>query len=71
MYRGKEILGPSELGLEFRGLPALGPGMKVSGTDMNYVNESWERVWGRNKKVKDHYDELIIHMVGKESRTET
>jgi alpha-glucosidase len=62
MYRGQEIVGPSDLGLEFRGKPVLGPGMKVTGTEINYVNESWERVWGKNKLVVDQYDELIIHL---------
>ncbi len=61
-YRDQEILGFSELGLTFRGLPALGPGMAVKGTRANSVNESWERIWGRNKMATDHYNELVIHM---------
>ena len=62
LYRGQEILGPSALGLECRGLPVLGPGMKVTGTDIRFVNDTWERVWGRRKKVTDHYNELTIHL---------
>ncbi len=61
-YRGQEILGPSDLGLEFRGLPPVGPNMKVTGTDIKYVDESWERVWGRSKNVIDRYDELTVHL---------
>jgi alpha-glucosidase len=63
VYNGQEIIGLSELGLEFRGLPALGPGMKVTGTETSYVNENWERAWGRNKKVIDRYHELIVQLV--------
>ena len=62
VYRDLEILGFSQLGLQFRDLPALGPGMRVTGTQTGYVNESWERVWGKHKKVIDHYNELIIHL---------
>ena len=61
-YRGQEIVGPSDLGLECRNLPALGPGMKVTGMDRKQVDESWERVWGRSKKVLNRYTELVIHL---------
>ena len=64
-YKGQEIIGRSELGLEFRDLPDLGPGMKVLGTDTRQVNESWERVWGRNKQVIDSYHELIVRLASK------
>lgn len=62
-YKGQEILANSELGLEFRDLPALGPGLKVLGTETREVNESWERVWGKNKKVIDSYHEMIVQLV--------
>lgn len=64
-YQGQEIIGNAKLGLEFRGLPALGPDMKVLGTETSYVNESWERVWGRKKKVLDSYHEMIVQLVNK------
>ena len=67
-YRGLEILGPSGLGLEFRDLPAVGPGMKVVGTGIRHVNENWERVWGRNKRVTDQYDELTIHLENEKNK---
>ena len=61
-YKDQEIIGNAELGLEFRDLPALGPGMKVIGTETSNVNESWERVWGKNKKVIDNYNELLVKL---------
>jgi alpha-glucosidase len=67
-YKGQEIIGRSELGLEFRGLPPLGPGMKVAGTENKQVNESWERVWGRDKKVMDHCNELTVHLAGEKNK---
>ena len=67
-YKGQEIIGRSELGLEFRGLPPLGPGMKVAGTENRQVNESWERVWGRDKKVMDHFNELTVHLASEEAK---
>ena len=36
--------------------------MKVVGTETSYVNESWERVWGKNKKVIDSYNELTVQL---------
>ena len=66
-YMDQEIIGNSALGLEFRDLPALGPGMKVTGTETSYVNESWERVWSKNKKVIDSYNELIVQLADEKS----
>lgn len=68
VYKGHEIIGNSELGLEFRDLPAMGPGMEVLGTETRQVNESWERVWGKNKKVLDSYNELIVQLANKADR---
>ena len=68
VYKGQEILGPSELGLEFRDLPALGPGLRVTGTETRNVNDSWERVWGKNKKVIDNYNELIVHLASEANK---
>jgi len=68
VYRGDEIIGSSELGLEFRDLPAMGGGMEVLGTETRQVNESWERVWGKNKKVLDSYNELTIQLASKTDR---
>ena len=41
-YKELELIGNAELGLEFRDLPALGPGMKVIGTETSQVNEILE-----------------------------
>ncbi len=61
-YKDREIVEYSELGLEFRDLPALGGGMTVAGTVVKHVDETWERVWGRRKTVKDQYNELIVQL---------
>jgi hypothetical protein len=61
-YKDHEIIGNSGLGLEFRDLHALGSGMKVTGTGTSYVNKSWERVWGKNKKVIDSADSRQDHI---------
>ncbi len=37
--------------------------MKVAGTEARFVNEGWERVWGKNKKVINSYNELTVQLV--------
>jgi len=64
-YKGQEIIGSANLGLEFRNVSTMGPGMKVLGTETRQVNDSWERVWGKNKKVIDSYKELIIQLASR------
>lgn len=62
LYREREIVAFSELGLELRDGPALGPGMRITGTQTRRVEERWERVWGKNKVVIDRYNEGIVQL---------
>jgi alpha-glucosidase len=56
--KGQEIIGPSLLGLEFRDMPDLATDLRILGKRKRQVDETWERVWGRNKSVRNHYNEL-------------
>lgn len=63
-FKGKEIVGSSMLGLEFRNMPDLVTDLTVSGTERYQIDKTWERVWGRNKTVRDRYNELAVHLSG-------
>ena len=61
-YQGQEIIAPSKLGLEFRDHGPMNEGLKVLGTEKSNHDSQWERVWGRDKIVRDHYQELVVHL---------
>jgi len=61
-FRGQLILKPSKLGLRFRDHGSMDGGLKVVGTEFRNNDSQWERVWGRSKVVRDHYQELVIHL---------
>ncbi|MFC2116691.1 glycoside hydrolase family 97 protein [Bacteroidota bacterium] len=61
-YKGEEIIGQSKLGLNFRNLNPMNEGLKILGSEKRSHDSQWERIWGKNKTVRDHYNELVVHL---------
>ena len=57
---GIEIVKEASFGLEFEGMEPFGRGIKVVKEQFNQHDENWQRVWGRSKNVRDHYNELVL-----------
>jgi alpha-glucosidase len=65
---GKSVIEPSLLGFEFQGIQKMTEDFEVVSTEENTADETWEQPWGEFKKVRDHHNELIVHL--KESKGE-
>jgi|SRR6218665_599651 len=65
---GKSVIEPSLLGFEFHDIKKMTTGFKILSTESNTVDETWEQPWGESKKVRDHHNQLIVHL--KESEGE-
>ena len=65
---GKSVIEPSLLGFEFKGIQKMTEGFEVVSTEEKAADETWEQPWGEFKKVRDHHNELIVHL--KESKGE-
>jgi len=63
---GKSVIEPSLLGFEFQGIQKMTDGFEVVSTEEKSADETWEQPWGEFKKVRDHHNELIVHL--KESK---
>lgn len=63
---GKSVIEPSLLGFEFQGIQKMTEGFEVVSTEEKTADETWEQPWGEFKKVRDHHNELIVHL--KESK---
>lgn len=61
MYKNKAVIKPSTLGIEMKD-PTLSllTGFALAGTKTNTVDEQWEPVWGEEKSIRNHYNELAI-----------
>ena len=53
---------PSELGFVLRGAPALRDGLRIADTVRAAHDEWWTQPWGEVARVRDHYNELAVHV---------
>jgi len=56
------VIQPSSLGFEFQNQPELTGGLEVTGAETNSEDETWEMPWGEQREVRDHYNELVVHL---------
>lgn len=61
-YKGKAVIKPSTLGLELVNATHLMDGFKVLKTSMSSFDETWQPVWGENKEIRNHYNELLVEL---------
>ncbi|MGV3656296.1 MAG: glycoside hydrolase family 97 protein, partial [Chitinophagaceae bacterium] len=60
-YKGKAVIKPSKLGLELKGDSiSLLNHFTVSDTKTATFDQSWEPVWGEEKSIRNHYNELAV-----------
>jgi alpha-glucosidase len=55
-FRGKRLIGESELGLQLEGQPALGPGMRIIQSHNENVDQSYTIPVGKTSTVRNHYN---------------
>lgn len=59
---GKSVIEPSLMGFEFQEIKKMTEGFEVVSTEEKTADEIWEQPWGEFKKVRDHHNELIVHL---------
>lgn len=75
-YKGKEVINPSKLGLVLQGGDDVGfgteiikssnpktslyDGFSLLETKEDSFDETWQPVWGENKYIRNHYNELSV-----------
>lgn len=60
-YKGKCLIAPSRLGLR-ADEAQFTDGFTITGTDTASVDREWEPVWGEYSRVRDHFNELAVHL---------
>jgi len=68
-FNKRPVVKPGKLGLELKDY-ALLSGFSIVKTDSALVDENWNPVWGEVKTIRNHYRELTVTLLQKEtSRT--
>jgi len=60
LFRGKEIILDSPLGLDFKNMPPIARDLVIERETRRVINETWEAVHGKCKRILDHCNELHL-----------
>jgi len=61
-FKGTPILQESKLGFTFQNMEALTGGFTIRKVERDSRDEIWETVWGAANTVRNHYNEMIVHL---------
>ncbi|HNS31101.1 MAG TPA: glycoside hydrolase family 97 protein [Tenuifilaceae bacterium] len=59
---GREIIGLSHLGFDFRGAPSIDKGIGIDSFQTRKFSEGWELPWGEQRHVDNSYNELTLFL---------
>ncbi|TKD59165.1 glycoside hydrolase family 97 protein [Flavobacterium sp. ASW18X] len=59
---GTTIIKPSTLGFELKDTEPLLTGFSIVDTKTSSFDASWNPVWGENKTIRNHYNELLVQL---------
>ena len=69
LFSGEEvIISPSDLGFEFVEESPMTEGFEVVETEWNSIDQTWEQPWGEFKEIRDHHNEMIVHLKEKSGK---
>jgi glucan 1,4-alpha-glucosidase len=61
-YGSKSIIAPSRLGFALNTDSLFYTGFALMGTERKSFDQTWQTVWGETKEVRNHYEELTVHL---------
>lgn len=66
-YKGKPVILESTLGIKLKEKPALDANFEIETSKTATFNETWKPVLGEQANIVNHYDELTISLIQKET----
>jgi alpha-glucosidase len=67
-YDGKDVILPSKLGFVFKADEPLNRNLRIATSETTSFDETWTQPWGEVKDIRNHYNELRVHL---EEKTDT
>jgi hypothetical protein len=64
-YKQKQVIKTSKLGIETKDVPSFVDGFTVTKTEQASFDENWNPVWGEQKTIRNHYNELLVTLTQK------
>lgn len=59
---GETVIEPSPLGLKFQNAEPLTDDLRVTDTELNAVDRTWNPVWGADSTIRNNYKELVVSL---------
>ena len=66
-YKNKPVIQESALGIKLKDKPALDANFEIESSKTATFNESWKPVLGEQANIVNHYNELTIYLIQKET----
>lgn len=64
---GQDFILPSELGFDSQNGFNLHDKFQLTDTDFDSKDETWNQPWGENKTIRNHYNEMAVHLTNDEN----
>jgi hypothetical protein len=61
-FNHKPVILPSHLGFEFKDATDFYSGFQITGIEKRSFDETWQPVWGETKNIRNHYNQVIVHL---------
>jgi len=61
-FNNRPVILPSHLGFVLSEDPLFYKGFQITGTERKSMDETWQPVWGETKNIRDHYEQLTVHL---------
>ncbi|HYC87167.1 MAG TPA: glycoside hydrolase family 97 protein [Chryseosolibacter sp.] len=58
-----QVIQPSKLGFLLKNLPALSGTFEIVSSASSSVDETWTQPWGEVKQVRNHHNQLLVHLL--------
>ncbi len=63
LFKGKEVIKPSKLGLELKNTNrSLLDSFSITKIDTSVFDETWKPVWGESATIRNHYHEMTVSL---------
>lgn len=61
-YAGKAVVKQSRMGFKLKDIGDLADKFEIVTVDNATVDETWEPVWGEENEIRNHYNEMKVHL---------
>jgi alpha-glucosidase len=63
-----EVISPSEMGFLFKNNDDFSKNFEIIKVENSTFDETWEQVWGEQKKIRNHYNQLVVKLQQKDKQ---